>query len=113
MADEVVQASFVHRTAVAYGEVVAEMRKVTWPDRAQLKDTTIQGLQIAHDLLDLVGQGNRFHGRWNLRGQVGLDVDPAVVTVDLHFPIDIALGPAIAFDLVVQFVERDGDEELP
>ena len=43
MADEVVvQTSFAHRTAVAYGEVVAEMRKVTWPDRAQLKDTTIK-----------------------------------------------------------------------
>jgi preprotein translocase subunit SecE len=42
MADEVVQTTFVHRTSVAYGEVVAEMRKVTWPDRAQLKATTIQ-----------------------------------------------------------------------
>jgi preprotein translocase subunit SecE len=25
-----------------YHEVVAEMRKVTWPDREQLKDTTIK-----------------------------------------------------------------------
>jgi len=25
-----------------YNEVVAEMSKVTWPDRAQLKDTTIK-----------------------------------------------------------------------
>ena len=25
-----------------YQEVVAEMRKVTWPDREQLKDTTIK-----------------------------------------------------------------------
>ncbi len=25
-----------------YNEVVAEMGKVTWPDRAQLKDTTIK-----------------------------------------------------------------------
>jgi preprotein translocase subunit SecE len=25
-----------------YHEVVAEMRKVTWPDRPQLKDTTIK-----------------------------------------------------------------------
>jgi preprotein translocase subunit SecE len=25
-----------------YNEVVAEMAKVTWPDRAQLKDTTIK-----------------------------------------------------------------------
>jgi preprotein translocase subunit SecE len=25
-----------------YHEVIAEMRKVTWPDREQLKDTTIK-----------------------------------------------------------------------
>ena len=25
-----------------YGEVIAEMRKVVWPDRAQLKDMTIK-----------------------------------------------------------------------
>jgi preprotein translocase subunit SecE len=43
MADEVVvQANFFTRLAVWYNEVVAEMRKVTWPDRAQLKDTTIK-----------------------------------------------------------------------
>ena len=30
------------RLATFYSEVVAEMRKVTWPDRAQLKDTTIK-----------------------------------------------------------------------
>ena len=30
------------RTVQFYGEVQDEMRKVTWPDRAQLKDTTIK-----------------------------------------------------------------------
>jgi preprotein translocase subunit SecE len=30
------------RVANFYQEVVAEMRKVTWPDREQLKDTTIK-----------------------------------------------------------------------
>ncbi len=30
------------RAANFYQEVVAEMRKVTWPDREQLKDTTIK-----------------------------------------------------------------------
>jgi len=34
--------SFPVRVANFYQEVVAEMRKVTWPDRAQLKDTTIK-----------------------------------------------------------------------
>jgi preprotein translocase subunit SecE len=43
MAVEVVQhrESFPARVANFYQEVVAEMRKVTWPDREQLKDTTI------------------------------------------------------------------------
>ncbi len=35
-------ASFPVRVATFYQEVVAEMRKVTWPDREQLKDTTIK-----------------------------------------------------------------------
>lgn len=30
------------RIATFYQEVVTEMRKVTWPDRDQLKDTTIK-----------------------------------------------------------------------
>ncbi|MBA3340817.1 MAG: preprotein translocase subunit SecE [Gemmatimonadaceae bacterium] len=51
MAVEVVQqregflarvATFPARLAIFYQEVVTEMRKVTWPDREQLKDTTIK-----------------------------------------------------------------------
>ena len=44
MAVEVVQhtESFPARAVNFYHEVVAEMRKVTWPDREQLKDTTIK-----------------------------------------------------------------------
>ena len=34
--------SFPVKVANFYQEVVAEMRKVTWPDREQLKDTTIK-----------------------------------------------------------------------
>jgi len=34
--------SFPVRVANFYQEVVTEMRKVTWPDREQLKDTTIK-----------------------------------------------------------------------
>ncbi len=30
------------KTVGYYNEVIAEMRKVTWPDRAQLKDMTIK-----------------------------------------------------------------------
>jgi len=44
MAVEVVQhrESLPARISNFYQEVVAEMRKVTWPDREQLKDTTIK-----------------------------------------------------------------------
>ena len=44
MAVEVVerQESLPARAVSFYHEVVAEMRKVTWPDREQLKDTTIK-----------------------------------------------------------------------
>ena len=44
MAVEVVerQESLPARIVTFYHEVVAEMRKVTWPDREQLKDTTIK-----------------------------------------------------------------------
>jgi preprotein translocase subunit SecE len=34
--------SFPARVVNFYQEVIAEMRKVTWPDREQLKDTTIK-----------------------------------------------------------------------
>ena len=43
MAVEVVERrSFPGRVVQFYHEVQDEMRKVTWPDRAQLKDTTIK-----------------------------------------------------------------------
>ena len=44
MAVDVVQhsESLPARVANFYQEVIAEMRKVTWPDREQLKDTTIK-----------------------------------------------------------------------
>ena len=43
MAVEVVERrSLPSRTVQFYHEVQDEMRKVTWPDRAQLKDTTIK-----------------------------------------------------------------------
>ena len=44
MAVEVAErrASLPARVANFYQEVVTEMRKVTWPDREQLKDTTIK-----------------------------------------------------------------------
>ena len=43
MAVEVVERrSFPSRVAQFYRDVQDEMRKVTWPDRNQLKDTTIK-----------------------------------------------------------------------
>ena len=44
MANEVAERreSFPARMVTFYQEVVTEMRKVTWPDREQLKDTTIK-----------------------------------------------------------------------
>ena len=43
MAGEVVERRSVpSRLAQFYQDVQDEMRKVTWPDRAQLKDTTIK-----------------------------------------------------------------------
>lgn len=42
MAIEVAQKSFPSKVATFYNEVVAEMRKVTWPDRPQLQDTTVK-----------------------------------------------------------------------
>ena len=46
MAGEVVQRreSLPARLMTFYQEVVTELRKVTWPDREQLKDTTIKTL---------------------------------------------------------------------
>jgi preprotein translocase subunit SecE len=46
MAVDVVQhrESLPARMMTFYQEVVTEMRKVTWPDREQLKDTTIKTL---------------------------------------------------------------------
>jgi len=35
-------ASGIRNIPTLYNEIVAEMAKVTWPDRAQLKDTTIK-----------------------------------------------------------------------
>ena len=55
--------AIVERTATWYQEVVAEMRKVTWPDQAQLKDTTIKILifvlfvAAVIGLLDVILQG--------------------------------------------------------
>ena len=36
------QRSFLARTARFYHDVLAEMKKVTWPDRPQLQDATIK-----------------------------------------------------------------------
>ncbi len=55
--------AIVERTSNWYQEVVAEMRKVTWPDQAQLKDTTIKILVFVLfvaaviGLLDVILQG--------------------------------------------------------
>ena len=55
--------AIVERTTNWYQEVVAEMRKVTWPDQAQLKDTTIKILVFVLfiaaviGLLDVILQG--------------------------------------------------------
>jgi preprotein translocase subunit SecE len=55
--------AIVQRTTNWYQEVVAEMRKVTWPDQAQLKDTTIKILVFVLfvaaviGLLDVILQG--------------------------------------------------------
>lgn len=42
MAAEVAPVSTGSKLVTFYNEVVTEMRKVTWPDRAQLKDMTIK-----------------------------------------------------------------------
>ena len=41
MAVEVARESFPHRVTKFYNDVVAEMRKVAWPDRAQIQQATI------------------------------------------------------------------------
>ncbi len=60
---EVARPNIVMRTVAYYRDVVAEMKKVTWPDKAQIRQMTIQilifvlviGAIIA--LMDLVLQG--------------------------------------------------------
>ena len=42
MAVEVARPSLPHRLITFYHDVVAEMRKVTWPDREQLRDATVK-----------------------------------------------------------------------
>jgi preprotein translocase subunit SecE len=62
MAVEVARPNFFQRAVTFYHEVMAELRKVTWPDRPQVQDATIKilifvlfvGLVIA--LLDVVLQ---------------------------------------------------------
>lgn len=55
--------AIIERTSTWYQEIVAEMRKVTWPDQAQLKDTTIKILVFVLfvaaviGLLDVILQG--------------------------------------------------------
>jgi preprotein translocase subunit SecE len=39
---EVAKPGLVTRTVTFYHDVIAEMKKVTWPDRAQLQQATIQ-----------------------------------------------------------------------
>jgi preprotein translocase subunit SecE len=41
MATELAREGFVGRTTTFYREVVAEMKKVTWPDRAQVRQLSI------------------------------------------------------------------------
>lgn len=42
MAADVTKTAQGNKVVAYYNDVVAEMSKVTWPDRAQLKDTTIR-----------------------------------------------------------------------
>lgn len=55
--------AIIQRTSTWYQEIVAEMRKVTWPDQAQLKDTTIKILifvlfvAAVIGLMDVILQG--------------------------------------------------------
>jgi preprotein translocase subunit SecE len=39
--NEVVMAAFITRTRDFFGEVMDELRKVTWPDQEQLKNATL------------------------------------------------------------------------
>ena len=41
MATELAREGFIGRTTTFYREVVAEMKKVTWPDRAQVRQLSI------------------------------------------------------------------------
>ena len=47
--------SFGARVVQFYHDVMAEMRKVTWPDRAQLQDATIKIIIIVLFLGALIG----------------------------------------------------------
>ena len=55
--------AIIERTQTWYQEIVAEMRKVTWPDKPQLQDTTIKILGFVLfvaaviGLLDVILQG--------------------------------------------------------
>ena len=53
MAVEVARPSLPTRMVTFYHDVVAEMKKVTWPDRPQLQDATIK--IIIFVLFTLVG----------------------------------------------------------
>ncbi len=62
MAGELVRPGALHRTIAFYHDVIGEMKKVTWPDRTQIRQLSIGvivlslfiGLVIA--LLDVVFQ---------------------------------------------------------
>ncbi len=52
---EVARPGLITRTVNYYHDVVAEMKKVTWPDRAQLKSATIQIIVFVLFLGALIG----------------------------------------------------------
>lgn len=54
MADAV-SAPTGNKVVTAYNEIIAELRKVTWPDRAQLKTTTIQIIVFVLFLAAVIG----------------------------------------------------------
>ncbi len=55
MAVEVAERNLPARVSSFYTDVVAEMRKVTWPDRPQLQDTTIKIIIFVLFLGALIG----------------------------------------------------------
>jgi len=44
---EVTKPSLAHRTVVFYHDIVAEMKKVTWPDRPQVQQLSISVIALA------------------------------------------------------------------